>query len=135
MAEAMTLRHRRIDAEWELLVELAAANPDTLVSTTRCPDEFRVLMRQSPAWIGTSAAPRVEAGHSLRFVFPRFYPTLPLEAYFARPIFHVNVDPANGFVCLWPDYRPSRTIVDAILITRSIMAYKTANWDPVHRMQ
>jgi ubiquitin-protein ligase len=131
----MNLRNRRIDAEWQLLAALADANPMTFAAITRLEDEFRIDMRQSPAWVGGRQERKIETAHRLRYVYPRYYPSLPLEGYFVRPIFHVNVDPATGFVCLWQDYRPAQTIVDAILITRAIMAGKVANLEAAHRMQ
>lgn len=131
----MNLRNRRMEIEWQLLEALAAANPTSFGSVIRLQDEFRILMRESPAWVGSSKEGRVETEHELRYVYPRYYPSLPLEGYFVRPVLHVNVDPVTGFVCLWKDYRPAQTIVDAILITRAIMACKVANWDPAHRLQ
>lgn len=131
----MNLRNRRIDAEWHLLAALADANPVTFAAITRLEDEFRIDMRQSPAWVGGRQERKIETAHMLRYVYPRYYPSLPLEGYFVRPIFHINVDPATGFVCLWQDYRPAQTIVDAILITRAIMVGKVANLDAAHRMQ
>jgi ubiquitin-protein ligase len=131
----MNLRNRRIDAEWQLLAALADANPRTFTAIAKSEDEFRIDMRESPACVGGRQARNIETAHTLRYVYPRYYPSLPLEGYFVRPIFHVNVDPATGFVCLWQDYRPAQTIVDAILITRAIMAGKVANLDAAHRMQ
>jgi hypothetical protein len=92
-------------------------------------------MQESPAWVGGRNEGWIETEHVLRYVYPRYYPSLPLEGYFVYPISHINVDPVTGFVCLWQDYRPAQTIVDAILITRAIMGCKVANWDPAHRMQ
>lgn len=131
----MNLRNRRIDMEWQLLEALADANRTIFAAVTRAEDEFRIDMRESPAWVGGRYERRIETAHMLRYVYPRYYPSLPLEGYFLRPIFHVNVDLATGFVCLWQAYQSSQTIVDAILITRAIMADKVANLDPVHLMQ
>ncbi|MCU1224433.1 MAG: hypothetical protein JWQ42_2526 [Edaphobacter sp.] len=131
----MNLRNRRIETEWQLLEVLADANRTTFAAILRSGDEFRIDMRESPAWVGGSRERWVETAHTLRYAYPRYYPSLPLEGYFVRPIFQVNVDPATGFVCLWQDYRPAQTIVDAILITRAIMAGKAANRDPAHLMQ
>ena len=131
----MNLRDRRMDTEWQMLEALAQANEPTFAALTRARDAFHILMRESPAWVGKSSERQIETEHSLRYVYPRYYPSLPLEGYFSRPIFHVNVDPATGFVCLWKDYRPAQTIIDAILITRAIMACKAANLDRAHRMQ
>ena len=131
----MNLRNRRIDTEWHLLNDLADANSATLVAISRSEDEFRIDMRESPAWMGGKYKQQIEPAHLVRYVYPRYYPSLPLEGYFVRPICHINVDAVTGFICLWQDYRPAQTIVDAILITRAIMACKVANWDPAHRMQ
>jgi hypothetical protein len=131
----MNLRNRRMETEWQLLGSLADANKTAFAQITRLPNEFRVVMCESPAWVGRRSERRIETRHELRYVYPRYYPFLPLEGYFVHPISHINVDPMTGFVCLWKDYRPSQTIVDAVLITRAIMAGDVANWDPAHRMQ
>ncbi|HEY4047908.1 MAG TPA: hypothetical protein VGM27_13685 [Acidobacteriaceae bacterium] len=124
-----------METEWQLLEDLATANRTSFASVIRLQDEFRILMRESPAWVGRSNERRIETEHELRYVYPRYYPSLPLEGYFVRPVLHANVDAVTGFVCLWKDYRPAQTIVDAIHITRAIMACKVANWDLAHRMQ
>jgi len=124
-----------METEWLFLEALADANRTTLASIIRSPDEFRIVMRQSPAWVGKGSERQIKTEHAIRFVFPRYYPTLPLEGYFVHPISHVNVDPVSGFICLWKNYQPTQTIVDAVLITRAMMAWKAANWDPEHRIQ
>ncbi|WP_158942854.1 ubiquitin-conjugating enzyme E2 [Granulicella sp. S190] len=131
----MNLRERRIEGEWEQLQTLAAANPGIFVAIERVPGEFHVTFANSPAWIRETGEPHVRAEHVLRYVFPRYYPTLPLDAYFMRPVFHPNVDQENGFACLWHEYRPGLTIIDAVQITRSIMAHRCVNQDPAHCMQ
>jgi ubiquitin-protein ligase len=131
----MNPRNCRMNTEWQLLESLADANRSIFTQMTRLDDEFRFIMQESPAWVGKKSDCRAETKHALRYVYPRYYPSLPLEGYFVRPILHINVDPLTGFVCLWKNYRPAQTIVDAILITRAIMAGKAANWDPAHRMQ
>lgn len=131
----MNLRNRRMETEWQLLEALADANRTALASITRLPDEFHVTLQESPAWIEKNNVRHIETEHTLRYVYPRYYPTLPLEAYFVHPVSHINIDPVTGFICLWKDYRVGQTIIDAILVTRAIMSWKAANWDPVHRMQ
>jgi hypothetical protein len=131
----MSLRSRRMEEEWQLLEKLACANPRVLAGISRYSEEFQVILKESPAWIRHGCEQRIETEHAIGYVYPRYYPTLPLEGYFVRPIVHINVDPATGFVCLWDRYRPAQTIVDAILITRAIMAWKIANRNPAHCMQ
>lgn len=131
----MHLRNRRMDAEWQLLQALANANPATFAEILRLEEGFRCTMQLSPAWVKHGSERRVETEHVLRYVYPRYYPSLPLEGYFVRPIVHLNVDPATGFACLWQEYRPAQTIIDAILITRAIMAHRVANQGSLHQMQ
>lgn len=131
----MNLRDRRMEEEWQLLEALTSANPRILAQITRSSGEFRVVLKESPAWISEGSELKVEIEHAVRYVYPRYYPALPIDGYFVRPIAHVNVDPVTGFVCLWERYQASQTIVDAVLITRAIMACRIANHDPAHCMQ
>jgi hypothetical protein len=129
-----------MDAELELLEKLAAANPRVLARIERREDEYCVELMESPAWMdsawmGSEERRRIAHEHTLRYVFPRYYPSLPLEAYVAQPVLHPNVDPANGFVCLWRSYRAAQTIVDAVLITRAVLSWNAVNDEPEHRMQ
>jgi hypothetical protein len=124
-----------MDAEWQLLQALADENRSIFASIARFEHEFRVAMRESPAWVSAGGRLQIETDHTLRYVYPRFYPALPLEGYFLRPIAHINVEPATGFVCLWQDFRPGQTIIDAIVVTRAILACKAVNYDPGHRMR
>jgi hypothetical protein len=141
----MSLRSRRIDAEWELLESLAAANPHILTHIERCEGEFHVELKESPAWLGeiwsgenrsdTNSLRWVRWDHSMRYFFPRYYPTLPIEAFLAQPVLHPNVDPLNRFVCLWKTYSTAQTIVDAVVITRAVLSWSAVNNDPAHCMQ
>jgi ubiquitin-protein ligase len=131
----MSLRSRRMEEEWQLLEKLVCANPHVFAGINKSAEEFHVALKESPAWIQRGCKRQIETEHAVRYVYPHYYPTLPLEGYFVRPIAHINVDPITGFVCLWDRYRPAQTIVNAILITRAIMSWKTANRDPAHCMQ
>jgi ubiquitin-protein ligase len=131
----MSLRARRLGSEWQLLKELAGANAAVIAQIDRFEDEFHVMLRNSPTWVSAVAGRQMETSHTVRYVYPRYYPTLPLEAYLTRPVLHINVDHSSGFVCLWSEYRSQCTIVDAILTTRAVLAWQAANWDPAHRMQ
>jgi hypothetical protein len=131
----MSLRTRRMEEEWHLLEKLAVANPCILADIACFPEEFAVTLKNSPAWTQNGSELKIENEHVVRYVYPRYYPTLPLESYLVRPVAHVNVDPSTGFACLWEQYRSSQTIVDAVLITRAIMAWRAVNRDPAHQMQ
>jgi hypothetical protein len=131
----MSLRNRRMDAEWKLLEKLAEANQRVLARIARCDWGFFVELRDSPAWMGADGRQWMEREHALRYVFPRYYPALPLEGYLERPVLHPNVDPANGFVCLWKRYRTQQTIVDAVAMTRAVLSWSAVNPDTQHCMQ
>lgn len=131
----MSLRERRIDEEWKLLQKLAEVNPRVLAGIDRSDKGFLVELRESPAWAGTQERPEMVREHAMRYVFPRYYPALPLEGYLARPVLHPNVDAVNGFVCLWRSYCPEQTIVDAVVITRAVLSWNAVNGGLEHRMQ
>lgn len=131
----MSLRSRRMNAEWELLEKLAAANPRVLARIERNEDDFQIELRESPAWMGSEEKRWVMRDHVVRYVFPRYYPSLPLEAYVMQPVIHPNVDSMNGFLCLWKSYRPAQTIVDAVVITRAVLSWSAVNSEPEHLMQ
>ena len=131
----MTVRDRRIENEWRLLDELALANPHIVAEFTREQHQFCVVLQNSPAWVKRGFGREVETKHLVRYIFPKYYPAVPLECYFAIPIFHPNVDASNGFACLWLRPDPQRTIADAIVITRAMMSLRTQNTQDQHVMQ
>ena len=67
--------------------------------------------------------------------FPRFFPAIPIEAYLRRPVFHPNVDPANGFVCLWGRFSPGDTVITAALYLQQIIAWRAWNLSAEHVIQ
>ena len=135
MAETSSLRTRRIDAEWALLLALAAANPDILLDVERIAQSFLIQLAHTPAWVAGNDSRRTETQHALTYTFPRYYPTLPMEGFLSVPVEHRNIDPRTGFLCLWREYRPSLTIVDAVQITRAMLSGKVINLETDHCMQ
>lgn len=131
----MILRDRRIQNEWQALCTLAAENSSIICSVNRQPSEFVVLLQNSPAWVSEGEELKTRSDHKVRYRFPDYYPQLPIEAYFALPVFHPNVDPLSGFACLWLDHNPSHNIIDAIVITRALMAHRTRNPHAAHVLQ
>jgi len=49
-------------------------------------------------------------------------------------LFHPNVKPETGFVCLWEQANPSDTVIQAIARTQAIAAYRMVNPGSVHVM-
>jgi ubiquitin-protein ligase len=130
-----TLRERRMQSEWLLLTKLAEANPEIIGSIDRTSDAFNILFSETPGWIADASGPLVTREHWVKYLFPRYYPALPLEAYCQQPAFHPNIHPETGFLCLWVDYIPRRSIMDAVVTTRAMLAHQAMNRDTQHCMQ
>ena len=107
----MDLRQRRIENEWELLQELAQDNPALLSEIRRDHEDFLLKLSQTNAPVHTEENIELRSEHDVRISFPRFFPTMPIEAYVARPVFHPNVHPDTGFVCLWGRFSLHDTVV------------------------
>ena len=58
-----------------------------------------------------------------------------LEAFLDRPVFHPNVHPVNGFVCLWNDFTCDATVLEAIEQLRRVISYELVNMSSNHVMQ
>jgi ubiquitin-protein ligase len=132
-------RDRRIDNEWALLAELARANPDSLHDLSRSRDAaadfFRVTLHRTTALTGTPPhLQRVDA-HVVEFRFPAWFPAVPIEAFLAVPVFHPNVHPDNGFVCLWTRGSTGDTIVTALVRLQNVIGWRLHNASPDHLMQ
>ena len=130
------LRARRLEEEWRLLEELVAVNPHCLAEPARerdvPADEFHVNMLRTEALLSPSA--RVDE-HQVRLRFPRFFPTQPIEAYLAQPVFHPNVDPVNGFLCLWTKTDTGDTSMEALRRVQLALTWQAWNEEADHIMQ
>lgn len=134
-----SLRDRRIEQEWLLLGKLAAANPTIveIVGRRRLADseDFEVRLHQTDGIpFGAEVESRIHS-HEVRLSFPRFYPTSPLEAYLGKPLIHPNIDPENGFVCLWTRHGTRETVVEALRRLQEVISWKSLNLDTDHLMQ
>lgn len=133
-----SLRERRIEQEWLLLQELAAANPGLLEILDRRKladsEDFQLLLHETEGIPAQDSGTRVRS-HQVRLSFPRFYPAAPLEAYLTQPVKHPNVDPRNGFVCLWTKHAGRETVVEALRRLQEVIVWKRMNLDNDHLMQ
>lgn len=133
------LRSDRVDQEWRLLERLTAANPEAIEILDReqsaIEDLFHVRLHASP---GVEAAAgddiRTRDVHTLRLCFTKFYPEVPIDCYIAEPLFHPNVKPETGFVCLWEQSSPSDTVIQALARTQAMAAYRMVNTGQAHLM-
>lgn len=126
-----------------MLQSLAETNPGWLEvgEKSRLPDgqSFRCTLRQSPALLeqaeGLDAGLLVQDSHEVTFRFPRFFPAVPIEASLARAVFHPNVHPENGFVCLWDSFSPGDTVIEAAGQLQRVISWQLVNERPDHLMQ
>ena len=136
---AGSLRADRLDREWRLLERLQALNPEKLEILKResGPDEevFHLRLLDSPGVESVNGGePVIRNRHTLRFCFPRFYPEMPIECYIQEPLFHPNVKPETGFVCLWEEASPRHTVIQAISRAQAMAAYRMVNLGGAHLM-
>ena len=134
-----SLRDRRIEQEWRLLNHLAEANQDLVAVVRRRTfadsEDFQLLLHETEGIAtGEPRDTRIRS-HQVRLSFPRFYPTAPIEAYLAQPVKHPNVDPRNGFVCLWTKHGGRETVVEALRRLQEVIVWKRMNLDNDHLMQ
>ena len=132
------MRVRRIENEWLLLEALQHANSDRL-RLVRHPDSFAIEAGGLPALLEAPPDPAnpgaaIKHTHSLSIVFPRYYPSMPVEVYLDAPVFHPNIHPDTGFVCLWQEANPRDTAVQALARTQAMAAYRMLNLGGAHQM-
>lgn len=133
------MRERRIANEWKLLSQLEQLNPAILKALRRGigsnGDFFEAKVSRTPAPVHTRGRIQWVESHSVVFTFPQFFPALPIEANLAVPVFHPNVDPENGFVCLWTRTCSGDTIAEAITRLRQVISWNSVNYSADHVMQ
>ena len=133
------MRVRRIENEWLLLEALQHANSDR-VRLTRHPDSFAVVANGLPALLEAPSDPAnpgaaIKHTHSFSIVFPRYYPSMPVEVYLDTPAFHPNVHPDTGFVCLWTKHRIQTTVEQNLAQLQRVLCWSLLNTDVEHVMQ
>jgi hypothetical protein len=142
----MSNREMRIRSEWALLTELVARNPERLSDPAWRDTTLSVTIRRTPALPLTAAAEHgpvpdqiqldsLLEEHVLRIVFARHFPALPMEAYLMTPVFHPNIHPETGFVCLWQRHSTTNTIEHALHKTVAMLTWRLFTTTPLHTMQ
>jgi hypothetical protein len=134
-----SLRADRVEKEWTLLNRLAIINPGQVEIIDRRPsgleDQFFVRLHASPG-IAEAVGEQIRTRdvHTLRLCFTRFYPEVPIDCYIEEPLFHPNVKPETGFVCLWEQANPRDTIIQALARTQAMAAFRMVNTGGAHLM-
>jgi len=135
-----SVRARRLDNEWAFLERLAAYNPGVLEALRRearaDADLFHVaLHRTSALSLANPSAVAASDSHAVAFRYPEYYPSVPIEALLATPVFHPNVHPETGFVCLWNRFSPGDTILEAVRQLQRVITWELSNSSVEHLMQ
>jgi ubiquitin-protein ligase len=135
----MSLRQRRIESEWILLSNLQTANANVLSiagrETTPLQDIFHLVLTETNALMRSHNGLQIQSAHKVRVCFPRFFPSVPSETYLEVPVFHPNVDPENGYVCLWARFSIDNNIVKALQILQAVISWHAFNWQTDHLIQ
>jgi hypothetical protein len=136
---AYRFRDRRIENEWALLCDAQRRHPALLevLGKHSGPDgnSFALLLHDTSGLVEIHGRRTLVASHGAKIRFPRFFPCVPMEATLQRPVFHPNVDPNKGFVCLWSGFAVGDTVVTAIQQLQKVVAWELINQDPRHVFQ
>ncbi|MGH9397114.1 MAG: hypothetical protein ACRD18_09730, partial [Terriglobia bacterium] len=126
---ATTLRQRRIENEAGILAALARANPDGLeiLDASSQRGVFCVSLGQTSGILRLDLPSIVATRHETEISFSRFFPDAPIEARLLAPVFHPNIDPLNGFVCLWDRFSAGDTVAEALRRLQRIIAWEMFN--------
>lgn len=134
-----SLYERRVEQEWRLLQGLAQLNPELIQDCARDKESgievFRFTLRQTQALVEQDSELQVIDEHRVSIHFPRFFPSVPMEASLARPVFHPNVHPETGFVCLWNRTSSRQTVGNAITQLQRVITWELFNETAEHVMQ
>lgn len=131
----MTSTERRLQAEWDLLQQLAQLNPGRLTGISSEDRMFRLTLRDAPVRLASSPKGELVPTHEVRVVYPSFFPASPLEVYVGQAFFHPNVHPETGFVCVWSQHRVEHTIEHALHKLVAMMSGLLYNRETMHEMQ
>lgn len=136
---AASLHQRRVANELAFLEVIAAANPGIVALLKRQirPDSATVEMEFTctPGVIESAGVFRLESRHRAEVHFPRFFPAVPIEARLAIPVLHPNVDPENGFTCLWDRFSEADTSVEVVVYLRNVITWRMFNLHASHVLQ
>ena len=130
------LFERRVASEWQLLRQLADENPGRIAAMRNDGAVFRFELH-GPATDPADAAmhPGLVNTLSIHVEFPVHFPAVTMEMFLAVPVFHPNVHPETGFVCLWDRHRVSNTVEHALHRIVAMLAGTLRNTEPLHVMQ
>lgn len=134
-----TIFERRVEQEWRLLQSIADANPEIVRIIARRATEtgiaFEIELAETSSLIAGRGGRSISDVHKAILHFPRFFPSMPIEVRLPAPVFHPNVHPETGFVCLWARFSPGDTVVEAVAQLQRVITWELVNREVDHLMQ
>lgn len=134
-----SIRARRIENEWKVLLEVAAQNAAILKVNGRSIRDDRVCFEVRLSLSGglMRSDNHLEQITSFDAVieFPRFFPAVPMEVFVCPPVLHPNVHPLTGFACIWDDGSAGDSVVAALQRLQRVVCWRLLNESPDHLMQ
>jgi ubiquitin-protein ligase len=134
-----TIYERRVEQEWRLLQSLAETNPEVVRIESRHAAEtgvaFQFELLKTSALLQHPDGRSILESHKVNVRFPRFFPSIPIEVSLVQPVFHPNVHPENGFVCLWDRFSPGDTVIEAVSRLQRVITWQLVNREADHLMQ
>lgn len=133
------LYERRVEQEWRLLQALVETNPTIVGPSKRRATEtgcaFDFELHHTEGLIQAPNGLQHQTDHKVSLHFPKFFPSTPIEASLAQPVFHPNIHPETGFVCLWGKFSSGDTVIEAVAQLQRILAWQLLNRESEHIMQ
>jgi Ubiquitin-conjugating enzyme len=134
-----TAYDRRLEEEWRSLGLLASLNTSVIEVVSRVGvghvQAFTIRLRNTMGLVAARGDLTAIADHEATFFFPRFFPSTPIEASLRTPVFHPNVHPENGFVCIWGRFSAGQTVIHALERLRGVITWTLVNEQEYHVMQ
>lgn len=134
-----TVYERRVEQEWRLLQALRETNQTILGAAKKKATEngiaFDFDLHHTEALIRTLDGLQHPTDHRVFLHFPKFFPSVPVEASLTQPVFHPNIHPETGFVCLWGRFSSGDTVIEAVAQLQRILTWQLLNRDSEHIMQ
>jgi hypothetical protein len=133
-----TVYERRVEQEWRMLRALADCNYHLDLTARRCQageEIFGFSLSATNATVVDGQRVRLRETHAAILRCPRFFPAVPLEINLNSPVFHPNVHPENGFVCLWDRFSTEDTVIHALLKLQKVLTWNLYNRESDHVMQ
>jgi hypothetical protein len=118
-----------------MLHTLAKLNPGRLVAIAAEDLTFHLTLHGTPVRLAAKPDLEIISSHTLRVVYPAYFPAAPMDVYTERPFYHPNVHPETGFICVWATHRVEHTIEHALHKVISMMSGRLYNREAMHRMQ